>query len=75
MSLVGEAAQKAEGGGKYFVKPTIFTGVSNRMRIAQEEVFGPVLSVITVSSRMRTRQSKSLMISRIVSVPVYGPSP
>jgi acyl-CoA reductase-like NAD-dependent aldehyde dehydrogenase len=44
--LGGEAAQKAEGGGKYFVKPTIFTGVNNRMRIAQEEVFGPVLSVI-----------------------------
>lgn len=30
----------------YFVKPTIFTGVNNDMRIAQEEVFGPVLSVI-----------------------------
>ena len=31
---------------QYFVKPTIFTGVNNKMRIAQEEVFGPVLSVI-----------------------------
>ncbi|HEY9679779.1 MAG TPA: aldehyde dehydrogenase family protein [Drouetiella sp.] len=30
----------------YFVKPTIFTGVNNNMRIAQEEVFGPVLAVI-----------------------------
>ena len=30
----------------FFVEPTIFEGVSNRMRIAQEEVFGPVLSVI-----------------------------
>ncbi len=30
----------------YFVKPTIFTGVKNDMRIAQEEVFGPVLAVI-----------------------------
>jgi acyl-CoA reductase-like NAD-dependent aldehyde dehydrogenase len=30
----------------YFVKPTIFTGVHNDMRIAQEEVFGPVLAVI-----------------------------
>ena len=29
-----------------FVQPTIFTDVSNRMRIAQEEVFGPVLSII-----------------------------
>ncbi len=44
--LGGGPATKEEGGGKYFVKPTIFTGVSNNMRIAQEEVFGPVLSVI-----------------------------
>ncbi len=36
-----------EGGGDQFVEPTIFTGVTNDMRIAQEEVFGPVLSVIT----------------------------
>ncbi len=44
--LGGGPATAAEGGGKYFVKPTIFTGVNNTMRIAQEEVFGPVLSVI-----------------------------
>ena len=30
----------------FFVEPTIFTGVSNSMTIAQEEIFGPVLSVI-----------------------------
>lgn len=30
----------------YFVKPTIFADVSNDMTIAQEEVFGPVLSII-----------------------------
>lgn len=29
-----------------FVKATIFTNVSNKMRIAQEEIFGPVLSII-----------------------------
>ncbi|RVA67510.1 aldehyde dehydrogenase family protein, partial [Mesorhizobium sp. M7A.F.Ca.CA.001.08.2.1] len=29
-----------------FVEPTIFTGVNNTMRIAREEVFGPILSVI-----------------------------
>jgi acyl-CoA reductase-like NAD-dependent aldehyde dehydrogenase len=29
-----------------FVKPTVFTGVDNRMRIAREEIFGPVLAVI-----------------------------
>ncbi|MDE1951819.1 MAG: aldehyde dehydrogenase [Betaproteobacteria bacterium] len=33
-------------GSGQFVEPTIFVGVDNRMRIAQEEVFGPVLSVI-----------------------------
>ena len=44
--LGGGPAPQEEGGGQYFVKPTIFTGVSNKMRIAQEEVFGPVLSVI-----------------------------
>ncbi|MEI9803429.1 MAG: aldehyde dehydrogenase [Pseudolabrys sp.] len=38
--------RKAEQFGGYFVEPTIFTGVKNSMRIAQEEVFGPVLSVI-----------------------------
>jgi acyl-CoA reductase-like NAD-dependent aldehyde dehydrogenase len=33
----------------YWVGPTIFTGVKNDMRIAQEEIFGPVLSVIRYS--------------------------
>ena len=44
--LGGGPATKEEGGGRYFVKPTIFLDVDNRMRIAQEEVFGPVLCVI-----------------------------
>ncbi|MDA8752605.1 aldehyde dehydrogenase [Halieaceae bacterium] len=35
----------AETGGFYH-EPTIFSGVNNRMRIAREEIFGPVLSVI-----------------------------
>ncbi len=30
----------------YFIRPTIFTDVSNNMRIAKEEIFGPVLSII-----------------------------
>ncbi|MFL9942319.1 aldehyde dehydrogenase family protein [Paraburkholderia graminis] len=30
----------------YFVQPTVFSNVSNDMRIAQEEIFGPVLSII-----------------------------
>jgi gamma-glutamyl-gamma-aminobutyraldehyde dehydrogenase len=34
--------------GGYFVEPTIFEGVTNDMTIAREEIFGPVLSVISV---------------------------
>ena len=34
------------GGARQFIEPTVFVDVSNDMRIAQEEVFGPVLSVI-----------------------------
>ena len=44
--LGGGPAGEEKGGGKWFVEPTIFTGVDNTMRIAQEEVFGPILSVI-----------------------------
>jgi RHH-type proline utilization regulon transcriptional repressor/proline dehydrogenase/delta 1-pyrroline-5-carboxylate dehydrogenase len=32
----------------YFIPPTIFTGVTPNMRIAREEIFGPVLSVLKV---------------------------
>src|ERR1700733_13845548 len=34
----------------YFVKPTVFVNVKNDMTIAQEEIFGPVLCVITYDS-------------------------
>jgi aldehyde dehydrogenase (NAD+) len=44
--LGGVRATRPECGGGWFVEPTIFTGVKNAMRIAQEEVFGPVLAVI-----------------------------
>jgi acyl-CoA reductase-like NAD-dependent aldehyde dehydrogenase len=49
-----EGARPVVGGGRppgfdrgWFVEPTIFDGVENSMRIAQEEIFGPVLVVIT----------------------------
>lgn len=42
----GNRLSGPEYGAGQFVEPTIFTGVTNDMRIAQEEVFGPVLSVI-----------------------------
>ena len=48
-----EGARLVEGGqrimedtGGLFVQPTVFDGVNNQMRIASEEIFGPVLSVI-----------------------------
>ncbi|WP_411034170.1 5-carboxymethyl-2-hydroxymuconate semialdehyde dehydrogenase [Shinella sp. BYT-45] len=48
-----EGATVAAGGGKFdgpgggcYVLPTLFTGASNAMRIAQEEIFGPVLTAI-----------------------------
>ena len=45
--LGGEPAKIGDGRG-YYWKPTIFDGVANSMTIAREEIFGPVLSVITV---------------------------
>jgi acyl-CoA reductase-like NAD-dependent aldehyde dehydrogenase len=44
--LGGGPASRPECGDGWFVEPTVFAGVKNSMRIAQEEVFGPVLSVI-----------------------------
>ena len=44
--LGGGPAQRPECGSGWFVEPTIFTDVRPNMRIAQEEVFGPVLAVI-----------------------------
>ncbi len=48
---VAEGAQLVLGGSRHgdvgwFHEPTVFTGVRNEMTIAQEEIFGPVMSVI-----------------------------
>jgi acyl-CoA reductase-like NAD-dependent aldehyde dehydrogenase len=43
--LAGGAQARAETGG-YYVEPTVFAGVRNDMRIAREEIFGPVMSII-----------------------------
>ena len=46
--LVGGSRPKGDGLDKgFFFEPTIFDGVRNDMAIAQEEIFGPVLSVMT----------------------------
>ncbi|NQW01140.1 MAG: aldehyde dehydrogenase [Rhodospirillales bacterium] len=44
--LGGQKSVRPECGDGWFIEPTIYTGVTNSMRIAQEEVFGPVLSII-----------------------------
>lgn len=52
-----EGAKVVAGGGRpanlpkgYYVEPTIFANVDNKMTIAQEEIFGPVLSIIPYDS-------------------------
>ncbi len=52
-----EGAKVALGGGRpagldrgYYVEPTVFVDVDNKMKIAQEEIFGPVLAVIPYGS-------------------------
>jgi acyl-CoA reductase-like NAD-dependent aldehyde dehydrogenase len=44
-ALGGERIEAGPGAGGLFVEPTIYTGVTVDMKIAREEVFGPILSV------------------------------
>ena len=48
--LGGRRATQRDCGEGWFVEPTIFADVTNDMRIAREEVFGPILSVIKFDS-------------------------
>jgi aldehyde dehydrogenase (NAD+) len=46
-----EGAKCVSGGERfgdkgYFIEPTLFTGVTDKMKIAEEEIFGPVLSIL-----------------------------
>jgi acyl-CoA reductase-like NAD-dependent aldehyde dehydrogenase len=45
VALGGERVRQASGG--YYIEPTIFDGVQPQMRIAREEIFGPVLSTLS----------------------------
>ena len=45
-TLVAGGKTRPDKGGGYFIEPTCFFDVTNDMRIAQEEIFGPVLVVI-----------------------------
>ena len=66
-----EGAVVATGGGRpahlergYFVEPTLLTGVRQDMSVANQEVFGPVLSVLTF-----TREEEALRLANAVE---YG---
>jgi aldehyde dehydrogenase (NAD+) len=45
-TLIAGGKARPDKGNGYFIEPTCFADVSNDMRIAQEEIFGPVLVVI-----------------------------
>jgi aldehyde dehydrogenase (NAD+) len=44
--IAGGNRVSVDGSKGYFIEPTIFGGVSNDMKIAQEEIFGPVLATL-----------------------------
>ncbi len=48
-AVVATGGARIESNGGYFYEPTVMVGVSNDMTIAREEIFGPVLSVISYS--------------------------
>jgi aldehyde dehydrogenase (NAD+) len=73
----GARMQNGEMGRGFFVEPTIFDNVDASMRIAQEEIFGPVLSVIrapdaksalTVANGVRFGLSASVYTSDVASM-------
>jgi acyl-CoA reductase-like NAD-dependent aldehyde dehydrogenase len=45
--IIGGSQVSVDGGKGFFIEPTIFGGVSNDMKIAQEEIFGPVLATLS----------------------------
>ncbi|MFM0348790.1 aldehyde dehydrogenase [Paraburkholderia nemoris] len=65
--LGGKPAEGPGLTGGQFVEPTIFTGVTNDMRIAQEEVFGPVLSVIGFDDEQHAVQLGNSVIYGLVA--------
>lgn len=46
---IAVGGQRADLGKGFFFQPTLFTGVQHGMRVEQEEIFGPVLSVVEVA--------------------------
>jgi aldehyde dehydrogenase (NAD+) len=50
LEIGGEACEEGDCKKGFYYYPTIFSGVTRDMRIAREEIFGPVLSVLKVSN-------------------------
>ena len=67
------AARSMTGpGGGCYVSPTLFTGANNQMRIAQEEIFGPVLTAIPFKDEAEAL-APSPMTSSTASPAISGP--
>lgn len=62
--LVGKVPDESDA---YYVGPTVFTDVDNSMRIAQEEIFGPVVCIITY-----TDEAQALHIANDVTFGLAG---
>lgn len=54
--LLAGGVRTLESTGGLYVEPTIFDGVTNAMRIAREEIFGPVLSIISFDTEEEALQ-------------------
>jgi (Z)-2-((N-methylformamido)methylene)-5-hydroxybutyrolactone dehydrogenase len=53
LTFGGKAPEHLPG---YFVQPTVLTGVGNHMKVAQEEIFGPVASIIPFANEQEALQ-------------------
>lgn len=67
-ATISAGGRKADGpGGGCYVEPTLFTGASNVMRIAREEIFGPVLTAIPFKD-----EAEALMLANDVDYGLSG---
>jgi acyl-CoA reductase-like NAD-dependent aldehyde dehydrogenase len=66
-AIGGRPADQPKG---YFVQPTVFTGVRNDMKIAREEIFGPVAAVLPF--RTKTTQYSKATIRPMGWLPASG---
>ena len=63
---VRTGGERGPGNG-YFVRPTVFTGVTPQMKIAQEEIFGPVLAVLPFEDEAEAMKLANSTIYGLVS--------